>query len=204
MVLALSLQVDGTGPILHLSTGSIALEGQPVSRIPFIAKYAPTGQKMGLSIWMKYVACVEQLEVGAAAMMQAGPPPRFVGPAVSALAVSENTTNQSTNIWNAFILVKSVLKLDRPSSAVFCAPPLHIHILVLGMIPGAFGAAFGSRGARCSGSCGRGEATGKLNAGRTWGEANGTPTQLVTTPGLTPNFFHTRSGETDQRFMMRL
>ena len=187
MVLALSLQVDGTSPILHLSTGSIAVAGQPVSRIPFIAKYAPTGQKMGLSISMKYLACVEQPDVGAAAMMQAGLPPRFVGPAVSALAVTENTTNQSTNIWNAFILVKSVLKLDRVSSAVFCAPPLHIyiHILALGirslvhcvwlhLVAEARGAGRKLRARPRENKC-----------WCTLGRANGLPTQLVTTHPLT-------------------
>ena len=80
MVLALSLQVDGTSPILHLSTGSIAVAGQPVSRVPFIAKYAPTGQKMGLSISMKYLACVEQPD-GKTPNLQGSllPPLGFVG-----------------------------------------------------------------------------------------------------------------------------
>jgi hypothetical protein len=179
MVLDLSLQVDSTSPILHLSTGSIAGAGQPEGSAPFRAKYAPTGQKMGLSISMKYVACVEQPDGVGAAMMQAGPPPRFVGPAESALAVTENTTNQSTNIWNAFILVKSVLELEGTSSAVFCAPPLHIYkyILVLG-IPGAFGAAFGSRGEVQGGSCGRGH--GKKILGRS------ERTRPTVTPDATP------------------
>jgi len=61
---------------LHCPSGlSDAGAGQPEVRTPLIAKYPPEGQKMGLSLWMKYMACAEQPEVGAAAMMQAGPPP---------------------------------------------------------------------------------------------------------------------------------
>jgi len=60
MALALSLQVDGTDPFLHSSGGRVTWVGQPEGSVPFGAKYAPEGQKMGLPFWMMYVACAEQ------------------------------------------------------------------------------------------------------------------------------------------------
>jgi hypothetical protein len=70
MVLALSLQVDGTDPFLHSSGGSVTGMGQREVTTPFGAKYPPEGQKMGLSIWMKYVPWMPQPDSGKASKMQ--------------------------------------------------------------------------------------------------------------------------------------
>ena len=60
MVFALSLQVDGTVPCVHMFCGRITGAGQPEGSVPFGAKYPPEGQKMGLPFSIKYLACVEQ------------------------------------------------------------------------------------------------------------------------------------------------
>ena len=75
MALALSLQPGGTAPFLHSYGDRVTWVGQPEGSVPFGAKYPPEGQKMGLPFSMKYLACAEQPDVGAAAMMQEGPPP---------------------------------------------------------------------------------------------------------------------------------
>jgi hypothetical protein len=67
MVLALSLQPDGTAPCMHCSAAGA---GQPEGSAPFGAKCPPEGQKMGLSIWMKYVACEAQPDEGKLLKMQ--------------------------------------------------------------------------------------------------------------------------------------
>jgi len=80
MVFALSLQVDGTVPCVHMFCGRITGAGQPERSAPFGAKYPPEGQKMGLRFWMKYVACVEQPD-GKTPNLQGSllPPLGFVG-----------------------------------------------------------------------------------------------------------------------------
>jgi hypothetical protein len=70
MVFALSLQVDGTVPCLHMFCGRITGAGQPERSAPFGAKYPPEGQKMVLSIWMKYVPWMPQPDSGKAPKMQ--------------------------------------------------------------------------------------------------------------------------------------
>jgi hypothetical protein len=70
MVFALSLQVDGTVPCLHMFCGRVTGAGQPEESAPFGAKYTPEGQKIGLSCWMKYVACAGQPDAGKTMEMQ--------------------------------------------------------------------------------------------------------------------------------------